>query len=375
MRRVKLAAAAVALATMDVGCTAPEVRWHVDAGAAREGVAQWAAHASSLGAITGLYGCCDRFNIVANGSFFDGWPSTYPLSDWDFVHDLGLTMHFVFKVDQLAFMNGTALLAIPDAVRTAVVHNFTGYAMDYELTPAGPPGSEAFKNESDAILEFVTLFAARLQAAGKELVVDMGGTAATTLSVGTSSQRALAQRWASSGVPTLMDMMTYYGTDLGFNQRWLTAAMNQGGIPAHMLSSGIGSSTTAGCGCGAGSRHHQNRSCCAPTACCGPSQSPWAQKPPIGPPSCVGAPCGGCNTLGTDLPCFNWTASSLRKYATFLAQHQINKIGIFMATIDRVDNPSTEGNNATAPFFYEIMRDFIAGTLLARDGSSSIQQA
>ena len=70
-----------------------QVRWHVDAGAAREGVAAWATHVAGLGAITGLYGCCGRFSIAANGTWRDNWPEEkYPLSDWDFVHPLGLTM-------------------------------------------------------------------------------------------------------------------------------------------------------------------------------------------------------------------------------------------------------------------------------------------
>lgn len=33
-----------------------------------------------------------------------------------------------------------------------------------------------------------------------------------------------------------------------------------------------------------------------------------------------------------------------------------------MPTIDRVDDPATEGSNATAPWFYTVMHDFIAGT-------------
>ena len=70
-----------------------QVRWHVDAGAAGEGVAAWATHVAGLGAITGLYGCCGRFSIAANGTWRDNWPEEkYPLSDWDFVHPLGLTM-------------------------------------------------------------------------------------------------------------------------------------------------------------------------------------------------------------------------------------------------------------------------------------------
>lgn len=345
----------------------PQVRWHVDAGRAKEGVSEWVTHVHSLGAISGLYGCCGRFRIAANGSFFDEWPEAkYPLSDWDFVHELDITMHFVFTVEQSALMNRTALLAIPDAVRIAVAHNFTGYALDYETTPAGPPGSAAFALESDGLLAFATQFSAALVAAGKELVIDVGGTTAASLSTQTAGQCALAARWGKTGVSTLMEMGTYYGTDLGFNQRWLLASM-AAGVPAHMLSSGIGSTTTAGCGCGFTAQPVDNRSCCAPGACCGPAQDPWAAKPPTGPPVCHGPPCGDCRTLGTDLGCYNWTASSLRSYATFLARHNISQIGIFMATIDQVEDPGTEGRNETSPFFYDVMRDFLRGALKTGD--------
>lgn len=245
-----LLAAAAASSHLRVAPPENEVRWHVDAGRAREGVQQWATHVASLGAISGLYGCCGRFGIRANGSFFDEWPEDkYPLSDWGFVHELGITMHFVFVVDQAALMHRTALLAIPDAVRIATEHNFSGYALDYEQPPAGPPGSAAFALESDGLLAFASQFAAALRAVGKELVIDVGGTTAASLSTQTAGQRALTARWGKSGVTTLMDMMTYllrtmiisvillsiiyeillvyihvqrsryYGTDVGFNQR------------------------------------------------------------------------------------------------------------------------------------------------------------
>jgi hypothetical protein len=267
---------------------------------------QWASRASVTiqprGAISGLYGCCGRLSIRANGSFFDEWPEEkHPLSDWDFVHGLGITMHFVF----------TALLAIPDTVRVPTEHNFSGYALDYEDAPAGPPGSAAFKLESDGLLVFAMQLAAALKAVEKELVVGVGGTTAASLSTQTPGQRVLAARWAQTGVSTLMEMTTHYGTDVAFNQRWLLSTMASG-VPARMLSSGIGSTTTgsmAGCGCGNTAHPSGNRSCCAPGACCGPAQGPWAREPPTGPPSCDGPPCGsGCHTLGTDLPCFNWTA-------------------------------------------------------------------
>ena len=78
-----------------------QVRWMVDAGRAKDGVARWAAGVVSRGAMTGLVGCCGRFHIGANGTWFDEWPeATFPLQNWDFAHELGLTMHFVFTVDQ-----------------------------------------------------------------------------------------------------------------------------------------------------------------------------------------------------------------------------------------------------------------------------------
>ena len=196
-----------------------EVHWMVDAGrgSAKGGVVQWAAHAASLGGISGLVGCCGRFSVAANGTWFDEWPEEkYPLSNWDFVHELGITMHFVVTLDQKALLNGTAVLAIPDAVRTAVKYNFTGYAIDYETTPAGGWGSEALAKETDGMLGFATEFAAALTAAGKKLVVDMGGTTTTSLSTQGCScnqtaackyQSALLLRWAASGA-TLMEMGT-----------------------------------------------------------------------------------------------------------------------------------------------------------------------
>lgn len=340
----------------------PQVHWQVDAGRAKEGVPQWAAKAVSLGAITGLTGCCGRFSILANGTWIDDWSETkYPLSDWDFVHRLRLTMHFVFTVDQGALMNRTALLAIPAALKQSVAHNFTGYSLDYETKPAGAPGSPAFKLESDGLLDFISHFASALKAVGKELIVDMGGTTASSLSTQVPYQQALVERWAATGVTTLMSMATYYGTDLSFNEVALMSS-TQYGVPAHMLSSGIGSSTTAGCGCGVAA--HGNRSCCAPDACCGPAAAPWAKNPPFSQtPACVGAPCGRCSTLGTSLPCFNWTAASLRSYATTLARRNITKISVFMSTLDQVEDPATEGRNATSPFFYAVLRDFVNGAL------------
>ncbi len=300
-----------------------QVRWMVDAGRAKEGVQQWATHVASQGAITGLVGCCGRFHINPNGTWFDEWPEAkYPLSNWEFTRDLGLTMHFVFTVDQPALINQTALLAIPDAVAAAVSSNFTGYALDYETAPAGPWGSAPFRAEVDGLLLFVTRLAAALKEVGKELLVDVGGT--TAASLGTqgcsmnqtticAAQRTLVQRWARSGASSLVEMGTYYGTDLGFNRAVLEQPLH-GGVPAAMLSSGIGTTTTAGCGCGMGSGGVQpgaNRSCCAPHACCGPSQSAWAHQPPYAPvPACVGAPCGNCKALGTHLPCYNWTETS-----------------------------------------------------------------
>eukprot|EP01046_Picozoa_sp_COSAG06_P023683 COSAG06_NODE_1892_length_8125_cov_5.767755_6_plen_187_part_00 len=136
-----------------------QVRWMVDAGQAKQGVQPWATHVASQGAITGLVGCCGRFHIDPNGTWFDEWPeSKYPLSNWNFTHSLGLTMHFVFTIDQPALINQTALLAIPKAVAAAVASNFTGYALDYETAPAGGWGSAAFQAETDGLLVFVTVF-------------------------------------------------------------------------------------------------------------------------------------------------------------------------------------------------------------------------
>ncbi len=357
-----------------------QVRWMVDAGRAKQGVQPWATHVASQGAITGLVGCCGRFHIDPNGTWFDEWPEAkYPLSNWDFAHDLGLTMHFVFTVDQPALINQTALLAIPDAVAAAVASNFTGYSLDYETAPAGPWGSAAFRAEVDGLLLFVTRLAAALKEVGKELLVDVGGTTAASLgtqgcsmnqSAICAAQKTLVQRWTRSGVSSLVEMGSYYGTDLGFNRVVLEQPL-QGGVPATMLSSGIGTTTTAGCGCGTGSGGvlpRANRSCCAPNACCGPAQSVWAHQPPYAPvPACVGAPCGNCKVLGTHLPCYNWTATScewpyspfggeyfaliyhvhacvVNAWVGWLEQNQIDQISLFMSTMDGVDSPATEGN-------------------------------
>ena len=44
----------------------------------------------------------------------------------------------------------------------------------------------------------------------------------------------------------------------------------------------------------------------------------------------------------------------------------ITQIGVFMATIDAVDNVRTEGNNATSPFFYDVLRDFLSSDAAER---------
>ena len=54
-----------------------------------------------------------------------------------------------------------------------------------------------------------------------------------------TAQKALSQRWADSGVASLVEMGTYYGTDLGFNQMLLEQPLRSG-VPPSMLSSGIG---------------------------------------------------------------------------------------------------------------------------------------
>ena len=127
-----------------------QVRWMVNAGRAATGVESWATNVASLGAITGLVGCCGRFHVSANGTFFDEWSEqTHPLSNWDFAHNLGLTVHFVLTVDQQALLLDQTWRAIPEAVRVAVASNFTGYALDYEAAPSGEWGSATFTKEVD----------------------------------------------------------------------------------------------------------------------------------------------------------------------------------------------------------------------------------
>jgi hypothetical protein len=320
--------------------------------------------------MTGLVGCCGRFHISANGTWFDEWSEkAHPLRNWDFTHDLGITMHFVFTVDQQALLRRTALSAIPQAVRAAVQANFTGYALDYETGPAGGWSSQAFANETDGLLSFVSQLAASLRNVGKELIVDMGGTTAASLSTQAcamkqpaicSKQKALVERWVHSGATSLMEMGTYYGTDLHFNEMVITTAL-QHGVPTDLISAGVGSTTSAGCGCGKGSGGDggPNRSCCAPDACCGPAQSPWAHQPPFGPPACRGSPCGACRSLGTPEACFNWTRASLRSWVATLARHDIRQISLFMPTMDGSDQPGKEGRNATSAFFYDVLGDFL----------------
>ena len=42
-----------------------------------------------------------------------------------------------------------------------------------------------------------------------------------------------------------------------------------------------------------------------------------------------------------------------------------------MSTMDQVEDTASEGRNATSPFFYEVLRDFINGALKSDDGESS----
>ena len=63
------------------------------------------------------------------------------------------------------------------------------------------------------------------------------------------------------------------------------------------------------------------------------------------------------------MACFNWTAASLRSWATTLTANNIHQISLFMPTMDGAVDPSTEGRNATSPFFYEVLRDFLDGKL------------
>ena len=89
-----------------------------------------------------------------------------------------------------------------------------------------------------------------------------------------------------------------------------------------------------------------------------------AREPPYSAtPACVGAPCGHCNTLGTHLPCYNWTAASLHSWCTTLARKNVSKISLFMPTMDGEDDVATEGINTTSTFFYDVMRDFLRGAL------------
>ena len=146
------------------------------------------------------------------------------------------------------------------ASQAAVANNFTGYSLDYETASAGPPGSTAFAKETDGLLTFVERMSAALKAVGKEFIVDVGGTTAASLSTQGCSrnetsmcayEKALLKRYTTSGAAALMVMETYYGTDLAFNEVVIGSAVAHG-VPPGMLSSGIGSTTSAGCGCGAG---------------------------------------------------------------------------------------------------------------------------
>ena len=96
------------------------------------------------------------------------------------------------------------------------MHNFTGYAIDYETAPAGSWDSVALAQETDGMLSFVSKFSAALKAVGKDLIVDMGGTTVCSLSTQGCScnqtaactyQSALLRRWAATGA-TLMEMGT-----------------------------------------------------------------------------------------------------------------------------------------------------------------------
>jgi hypothetical protein len=82
-----------------------------------------------------------------------------------------------------------------------------------------------------------------------------------------------------------------------------------------------------------------------------------------------------CHVLVTNCGCYNWTATSLRSYATFLVRHNIMSAGVFMATIDQVQDPSKEGQNETSPLFCEVMHDFLNGALKTHDGDDEANGA
>lgn len=134
------------------------------------------------------------------------------------------------------------------------------------------------------------------------------------------------------------------------------------GVPALALSTGLGSTTDAGCGCFEGGMQ-----CCPSGRCCGPSQTVWdhaaSNSCPYTSPelSCGRSSDSSCNVLGTDLPCHNWAESRLRDYVQWVGDQGIGEVGVFMSTIDQVKNQSTEGRNATSAFWYDVLAGFLRG--------------
>jgi len=120
---------------------------------------------------------------------------------------------------------------------------------------------------------------------------------------------------------------------------WPTAA----GVSPNVLSAGIGTVTTAGCGCKNGSR-----------GCCDHIPSPLTDKAPAAQPMNF---LPECHALGAPGNCFFWTEPDLREFVQWCdSVARIRNVDVYRADF----NANSSAMRRTAPFFFSVLSEFLA---------------
>ena len=337
------------------------------------------AHRSSL---TGLYPGFSAAGTFDNGSFVAGCDS--PLADcgsglrrdrraalpcdqsghataayaWASAFiPLGLTVEPVVDVSPVALVAGTADRAIPAMVTCAIETNITGYMVDFEsFAGATIPHGAGAPEEAAIYTSWLKKLGAALHAAGKTLAVcsdDYGmmgeyASGFATPEIDTVMSMATYYNMANSSSHASIGPLTKWSDKRQLWEAWLLTPQTAGwptaaGVSPDVLSAGIGTVTTAGCGCRNGSR-----------GCCDHIPSPLTDKAPAAQPMNF---LPECHALGAPGNCFFWTEPDLREFVQWCdSVARIRNVDVYRADF----NANSSAMRRTAPFFFSVLSEFLA---------------
>jgi hypothetical protein len=277
--------------THSMGASGRHVVWYTSA-ADREQLAD------ELRAATGVYSCCGRITIAANGSLFSVG-ATQLAKDIAAARSLGLpAVHVIGVAASLEFNKSTAAALSAAAAEIAALtsaSNATGVMVDYETSLFhiwGPARSRAVANGyAHWATELAAAVHSRQLTVGLDLAGDDGGSPIDMFDVFAAN---------ASTVDTLMLMSTYSDTFPSYKKEMVTRALTAG-IPAAQLSVGLGTVSAAE-----------------------PTRYPW-------------------------------NASALSAFIHFVVQQNVTALGIWRSDIDVY-----KGKIATAPYFLDALEMFLA---------------